>query len=215
MTTSKHKEEIKSVPSHPAKAFFVSMLTRDIDLQDAILDLLDNCIDGAIRTRTKEQAEEESFDGFWAKIDFSEKRFTIEDNCGGIPWKIAHEYAFRMGRPEGVQSKPGTIGVVGIGMTVIMIVGPPKPIAEIIEKSELKRWPFADLNWRGTKTIAVPALSMREKLAVDQLLPDASARKVVAKLKFRLAADYDKCIEAMENYVQFYRHVPQFLRVTL
>ena len=114
MTTK--KEEIKSVPSHSAKAFFVSMLTRDIALQDAILDLLDNSIDGAIRTRGKELADEESFDGFWAKIDFSEKRFTIENNCGGIPWQIAHEYAFRMGRPEGVQSNPGTTGVVGIGM---------------------------------------------------------------------------------------------------
>ncbi|GAB8979638.1 hypothetical protein OkiPb01104_48070 [Escherichia coli] len=34
----------------PSKRFFVSMLTRDIDLNDAILDLLDNCVDGALRT---------------------------------------------------------------------------------------------------------------------------------------------------------------------
>ena len=29
----------------PTKRFFVSMLTRDINLADAILDLLDNCLD--------------------------------------------------------------------------------------------------------------------------------------------------------------------------
>ena len=33
----------------PTKQFFVSMLTRDISLADAILDLLDNCLDGAMR----------------------------------------------------------------------------------------------------------------------------------------------------------------------
>ena len=34
----------------PAKRFFVEMLTRDIELADAILDLLDNCVDGALRS---------------------------------------------------------------------------------------------------------------------------------------------------------------------
>jgi len=33
----------------PTKLFFVSMLTRDINLVDAILDLVDNCLDGALR----------------------------------------------------------------------------------------------------------------------------------------------------------------------
>ena len=33
----------------PTKAFFVEMLTRDIGLNDAILDLLDNCLDGVVK----------------------------------------------------------------------------------------------------------------------------------------------------------------------
>src|SRR5437762_11337005 len=94
---TRKKEEIKSVPSTPAKSFFVTMLTRDIDLQDAILDLLDNCVDGAIRSRSKEMADKDSLKGFWAKIKLGEKKFVIEDNCGGIPWKLAKNYAFCMG----------------------------------------------------------------------------------------------------------------------
>jgi Histidine kinase-, DNA gyrase B-, and HSP90-like ATPase len=113
---SQNKEEITRVPNLPAKAFFVSMLTRDIDLQDAILDLLDNCVDGAIRTRTQKLADDDSLEGFWAKIKFEDRRFTIEDNCGGIPWEIAKEYAFCMGKPDRIRTEPGTIGVVGIGM---------------------------------------------------------------------------------------------------
>ena len=37
----------------PTKQFFVSMLTRDISLADAILDLIDNCLDGALRIAGK------------------------------------------------------------------------------------------------------------------------------------------------------------------
>src|SRR5882762_11878465 len=110
------EDEIKSVSGHPAKNFFVNMLTRDIDLQDAILDLLDNCVDGAIRTRTREMASKDSLDGYWARITLSERKFTIEDNCGGIPWSLAKNKAFCMGRPGDTHAKAGTIGVVGIGM---------------------------------------------------------------------------------------------------
>lgn len=35
-----------SINASPTKNFFVEMLTRDIDLKDAILDLLDNCFAG-------------------------------------------------------------------------------------------------------------------------------------------------------------------------
>lgn len=44
---------LKELHADPAKAFFIDMLTRDISLEDAILDLLDNCVDGALRTGLK------------------------------------------------------------------------------------------------------------------------------------------------------------------
>ena len=110
---------IKRVHGEPAKNFFVNMLTRDIELRDAILDLLDNCVDGAHRViagRKKSEQNFEDLNGFWAKIKMSSSKFTIEDNCGGIPWNIADEYAFRMGKPEEFAKPEGTIGMVGIGM---------------------------------------------------------------------------------------------------
>jgi hypothetical protein len=100
-------------------------------------------------------------------------------------------------------------------LTVVMITGPIAKIEEVIFGAQLEKWPFSDLNWHGTKEINVPSLSWREKLAVDQLLPDASARTVLRKLKLQLTENYQDSIRAMENYVQFYRHVPQFLRVSV
>ncbi|MBF0956152.1 MAG: hypothetical protein HXK15_07140, partial [Actinomyces sp.] len=43
------KPSTDQAQASPTKQFFVSMLTRDIGLADAILDLLDNCLDGAMR----------------------------------------------------------------------------------------------------------------------------------------------------------------------
>lgn len=45
--------EYEKVDARPVKSFFVSMLTRDISLYDAILDLLDNCVDGIVRSTKK------------------------------------------------------------------------------------------------------------------------------------------------------------------
>lgn len=104
----------------PAKRFFVEMLTRDIELEDAILDLLDNCVDGAVRvnaTNRRMPNPAKTYDGFWAKIDFDAERFTITDNCGGIPPDVARDYAFRFGRPRAnIDANLQTVGVYGIGM---------------------------------------------------------------------------------------------------
>jgi Histidine kinase-, DNA gyrase B-, and HSP90-like ATPase len=103
------------IPASPAKAFFVEMITRDIELQDAILDLLDNCVDGIRRNGRVKGGK--PYSGYFAHITFSETEFVIEDNCGGIPLDIAKQYAFMMGRPaEHKDSEAGTIGVYGIGM---------------------------------------------------------------------------------------------------
>lgn len=116
-----------TVNASPTKQFFVKMLTRDIDLLDAILDLLDNCVDGVIRSigvRKKHTPKERPYEHFHAKITANENEFIIEDNCGGIPRKVAEKVAFRLGRPTdeelhelGVEiSKQGTVGLYGIGM---------------------------------------------------------------------------------------------------
>lgn len=108
--------EVKYEPilASPVKSFFVTMLTRDISLADAILDLLDNCVDGVLRSGKK--AGDKPYRGFWAEISFKEDSFSIADNCGGIPWDL-HSYAFRMGRASNrPKDAPGTVGVYGIGM---------------------------------------------------------------------------------------------------
>jgi Histidine kinase-, DNA gyrase B-, and HSP90-like ATPase len=111
--------EDDTVHAYPAKRFFVEMLTRDIELPDAILDLLDNCLDGAVRTNSlkKKNDPKRPYEGYWVKITLDAKHFRIEDNCGGMPIDIARNYAFRFGRPDQERdTKLATVGVYGIGM---------------------------------------------------------------------------------------------------
>ena len=104
-----------TVDARPVKSFFVEMLTRDIELVDAILDLLDNCVDGILRQKENSSGET-PYKGFKAEIKFDENSFSISDNCGGIPWSL-RDYAFRMGKErEDRDSDLQMVGVYGIGM---------------------------------------------------------------------------------------------------
>jgi hypothetical protein len=102
------------VISLPAKRFFVGMLVKDIELVPAIIDLVDNSVDGGKRLRP--EASDERFAGLQISLSVSESGFEIEDNCGGIRLDWAREYAFRFGRPEDVEGPLGEVGQFGVGM---------------------------------------------------------------------------------------------------
>jgi hypothetical protein len=106
-----------TVNASPTKRFFVSMLTRDIELKDAILDLLDNCIDGILRQSRGMPAKDKPYEGHWAKVTANPREFNIVDNCGGIPREVARKSAFMLGRPDETQDADlNTVGMYGIGM---------------------------------------------------------------------------------------------------
>ncbi|UOE48503.1 ATP-binding protein [Mucilaginibacter sp. SMC90] len=108
-----------TVSAYPTKKFFMSMLTRDIALTDAIMDLLDNCIDG-IQRQKKELAIDSQlpYSGFYGEITIDENQFILKDNCGGIPLNTATNYAFKMGRSDSYHDDDNleTVGMYGIGM---------------------------------------------------------------------------------------------------
>ena len=103
----------KKVDASPTKGFFIYMLTRDIDLKPAIVELIDNSIDGAKRVRRKSQ-----YEGLFIRITMSKEKFIIVDNCGGIDIDTAQNYAFKFGRaPERKRKEEGFFtGIFGIGM---------------------------------------------------------------------------------------------------
>jgi hypothetical protein len=100
---------MEKVDASPTKEFFINMLTRDVPLDRAILDLVDNSVDAAYLSG--------GVQGKKINIIFDKDRFCIEDNCGGISKDTAKQYAFKFGRSKGDQRQtPHSVGQFGVGM---------------------------------------------------------------------------------------------------
>jgi hypothetical protein len=105
--------------ANPTKAFFVRMVTRDISLEDCILDLTDNSVDGAWQMeggRVMSLSSKTDLSKYKIEIEASADQFQISDNCGGITLDEAAEYAFTFGRRDTDPHEKYSIGVYGIGM---------------------------------------------------------------------------------------------------
>jgi len=124
--------DVRPVDAGPVKRFFIDILTRDVELNDAILDLVDNSVDSAAKLRASG-----SQDAVLIDIIADSHSFSISDNCAGISVDAAVNYAFRLGRPgdersdddddperprsqetpgDGVAGQPRSIGQFGVGM---------------------------------------------------------------------------------------------------
>lgn len=102
------------VDAAPEKRFFVDMLTRDIELAPAIIDLVDNSIDGAKRQRPDEG--DERFAGLSVQMSLEPETFEIVDSCGGFDREHARHYAFKFGRDREQPTTEGEVGQFGVGM---------------------------------------------------------------------------------------------------
>lgn len=176
---------MRQANAFPAKSFFVNMLTRDIDLSDAIMDLIDNCVDGIIRTKWSggiPEGIEQPYDGFKAEIVINKELFRISDNCGGIPQDIAEKYAFRMGRNRVEEDLP-TVGVYGIGMKrALFKIGKHSRVISFSNDANFEvvitpEWLTSDDNWiLPIENIDGPTMDKGTIIEVTQLYEGISLR---------------------------------------
>lgn len=99
----------------PTKSFFIETLIRDISLADAILEFVDNSLDGARELRA-ETSSDKQFNGLEVQLQLKKDKFTIKDNCGGIDIQTAKDYVFRFGRPKARPETKHSVGEFGVGM---------------------------------------------------------------------------------------------------
>lgn len=119
--SEKIEDDPNAVDASPTKEFFVDTITRDIALDRALADLVDNCIDGAKRLRDAGQANEnfaggKKYENLYARLTVNPSEFVISDNCGGIAIDTARKYAFKFGRAAGFAETPNSVGQFGVGM---------------------------------------------------------------------------------------------------
>lgn len=167
------------IQAAPTKEFFVRMLTRDIDLRDAILDLLDNCVDGVLRSHRSKPSVQTPYKGYRSEITATSEKFLIVDNCGGIPKDIAEKVAFRLGRPSDVVYTPlETVGVYGIGMKrAIFKLGENAVVTSEHNGYRFrvritKKWLANDDDWQLKLEELPPTGSAGTSIEVTELHPD-------------------------------------------
>jgi hypothetical protein len=107
----KNHEGALAIDASPTKELFIAMLTRDVALIPAIIDLADNCTDGARQLRG-----DKSWENLRVAITARPDEFVVSDNCGGMSVEVARRYAFRFGRPSDAKSRDGEVGRFGVGM---------------------------------------------------------------------------------------------------
>lgn len=93
------------IDASPTKELFLDTLTRDVNISDAILDLVDNAVDGYTRHEFTERKS--------ISIEVSRSKFSIRDTCGGIDLESARKEVFRFGVVKGGKR---SLGVYGIGL---------------------------------------------------------------------------------------------------
>ncbi|MGH9407812.1 MAG: ATP-binding protein, partial [Terriglobia bacterium] len=133
--------------ANPTKAFFVRMITKDLFLEDCILDLIDNSVDGAWRTEGNPPmglSEGADLSKYSISIALSPTSFSIIDNCGGMTLDDAVKHAFSFGRTATEANQDYSIGVYGIGMKrAVFKLGTDVKIRSTFTDDNKQRLPFA------------------------------------------------------------------------
>ena len=118
--------ELLSADASPEKRLFISLLTRDISITSAFLDLIDNSINATIEPLSSCL---ESADAYVTllndqqvqphteiRIHISPDKTTILDTAPGIPLNAAREHVFRFGRSQEEESVSDRLSVYGLGL---------------------------------------------------------------------------------------------------
>ncbi len=177
------EKDTNRIEASPTKELFIYMLTRDIPLSRAILDLVDNSVDGATNL-----VHNDDYSHYWIRIDIKEDKFSISDNCGGISIETARDYAFRFGRPKEMASTPGSIGKFGVGMKRSFFkLGNRFKVESTTKKSkfiidhDVKKWLEDSDNWhfefkeKDTNVDDIDEKAIGTKIEVTELFKNVSA----------------------------------------
>jgi hypothetical protein len=176
------------------------MLVRDIELVPAIVDLIDNSVDGARRIvgapahnghiardsdRDGNDAVLKPLEGYSVEVRINKDEFVVNDNCGGITLEDAENYAFRFGRPEKVEPIEGEVGQFGVGMKRALFklgewfsVSSTARTSQFTVDVDVEKWLNEKGKWRFPIVAAGRRASRRgigTRIVVKRLFPSVAA----------------------------------------
>lgn len=88
-------------------------------------------------------------------------------------------------------------------------------IEQFLEKSGISDWSYFIGNADMPQRIDMPDLTLRERFAIDSLLPCNSAEEILSEIKIQFDDNYEDTVKKVESYIKFYRHYPYFSKINL
>jgi hypothetical protein len=112
--------------ANPEKRLFISLLTRDISLIAAFLDLIDNSVNAAVESSSDRLKSAEGYQNVFDDssinpsvniyLTISGEKIEIRDTAAGISAKLAAEHVFKFGRSDDDSDSRDRLSVYGIGL---------------------------------------------------------------------------------------------------
>ena len=118
--------EVFHADASPEKRLFISLLTRDIPLVAAFLDLIDNSINAALEPFARRLETADGYVEIFKDIDFkpntnikltiSTGEIEIVDTAPGISAESARLHVFKFGRSQNEENESDRLSVYGLGL---------------------------------------------------------------------------------------------------
>jgi hypothetical protein len=98
-------------------------------------------------------------------------------------------------------------------LTFTGVVGGPSLVRQM--RSALRTWSFSNFDWSDPALITLPALSLKERLLLEPLLPSraGTGRSLHNKLGYSIELSEAKSVEALDNYRRLSEAYPRFARL--
>lgn len=104
-------------------------------------------------------------------------------------------------------------GQTMIAVTGVVLRKPEEP--GFLKDTRLDHWEFTARDWRDLREISVPAMSVKERIFVESMLPNADSGEIAAAIGFDFANSVDESNRLLVNFVRYYRMYPWYSKVAV
>lgn len=100
-----------------------------------------------------------------------------------------------------------------VTLTAIALENSNEEEASFIDSSRIRNWPFYAGEWRTPKNINVPVMSLKERIHIESLLPEASVSAIHENLGYYIGSNLSGANEDLTNFIEYYKIVPWYSKV--
>ncbi|MDX6913592.1 O-methyltransferase [Pectobacterium carotovorum] len=100
-----------------------------------------------------------------------------------------------------------------VTLTAIVLDNSDEEEAKFLNYSRIRNWPFYAGEWIKPKDINVPVMSLKERIHIESLLPEASVDNIHEELGFFIGPNSAGANIDLNNFIEYYKVVPWYSKV--